>query len=766
MKICLNWLEEYCSWSWSLSELVEKLTMSGTEVEAVHETGFSIDHIVTAKVLSFKQHPNADRLRLCQVDDGQEVRQIVCGASNFKEGDMVPLALPGAVIPASEKFSKPFTIKKSKLRGEVSEGMMCAGSEIGLSDDAEGLLILDSETKVGQSMKDLYLGDTVLELEVTPNRSDLLSYIGVSRELIACGARKRDYAKPQVEPLVKSGSRLIDVQDKQGCPRYTAVEINGVHIGPSPEWMKQRLESIGLRPVNNIVDITNYVLFEYGQPLHAFDADKLADEKIIVRRAKEAEKFEALDHESYELNQEDLTIADSNGVIALAGVMGGLLSSVTDSTTRILLESAQFEPKTVRRTSRRLALISDSSYRFERGVDPQGVDWARERAVELILEIAGGEVVHKSIESSAAVDRLSEIHMDHQRAEALLGYQVSEVRVKEIFEALGLKSLDQGNWAIPSFRVDLSREIDLIEEIARVEGLARVPSRLKIAVSNSSDADRKYDREMLLRYELAGLGYHEISNYSLLSLQEEDQGSAVSLHNPLNSDLGDFRSNLLESALTVIKMNIDKGNQDLHLFEIGSVCLSRGGHFREERHLLLIATGKERLNSWEEEGKLVSHYSLKGILEHLALSFPEIKVPKDFGLVDRSLLKRFNIKQKVYAVELKINHSKGYKQKSFQPLPSYPSVSRDLAFEVERSVRQQDIFRAIEKVNIQELESVKCFDLFQDDSGDKLHASKKSLAYAFIYRSKDKTLTDKDVSKWEDKIVASVLSSTGGKLRS
>lgn len=758
MKIALSWLKEYCDWDWSVEELSERLTMSGTEVIGLEETGLSEEKIITAKVLSFQKHPNADRLRLCQVYDGTETRQIVCGASNFQEGDIVPLALPGAKMPEG------FTIKKSKLRGELSEGMMCSGPELGLSQDDSGLLILDAGIEPGRPLKDLYQNETVLEVEVTPNRPDLLSYLGVARELKALGAGGTAFELPKPEACKGSGAWEAQVKDKKACPRYTAILIEGVKVGPSPEEMQRKLKAIGLRPVNNIVDITNYVLYETGQPLHAFDADKLDGEKIFVRKAAEGEKFSALNDKIYSLKSKDLVIADNKGVIALAGVMGGKESSVTEGTTRVLLESACFDPLLVRETSRRLQLISDSSYRFERGVDPVGVDLARFRAATLIEELAGGKAVGSGVESASFVFKPSVISVRPERVKKVLGFEVKEDRVKQVLSALGIMPVGGTNWEVPSYRGDLVREVDVIEEIARMEDYEEIPSKARAGVSRLGTADASYDRENRIRHFLADIGYHEIQTSSFVRI-EEKQEHTLTVLNPLNEDLTDLRSSLLESALPVIRTNLAREARNLKCFEIGKSYGKRDGKYYEEKHVLIMAVGKESPMYWAEEPRDYDYFSLKGVVEALAREVPGVRIPEEMGLLPPAMVKKAGVKAPVYAAELILEEIKEQTSPLFVPLTVYPPVTRDLAFTVSRTVKQQEVLEAVRGAGVKALESVECFDVFQDDSGEKLDAGKKSLAYTLTYRSTEKTLQEKDVAQWEAKIVASVKERVNGELR-
>ncbi len=765
MKIVLSWLREYCEWDWSVEELVERLTMSGTEVENVEQTGFALDGFVTAKVESFVPHPNADRLRLCQINDGTTIRQVVCGASNFKVGDTVALATPGAVMPAG------FKIKKSKLRGELSEGMMCSSAELGLLEsDAEaetkGILILDETQLAGVDLKDLYDGETVLECEVTPNRSDLLSYRGLSREMEALGATITDFSFPAAHTCVAShGNCSVEVHDSEGCPRYTAAVIEGVSVKPSPSWLQERLTAAGLRPVNNIVDITNYVLLETGQPLHAFDADQLNGSKILVRRAADQEKLLALDGQTYELSISDLVIADEKQPIAIAGVMGGEVSGVSEKTHTVILESARFQPATVRATSRRLGLISDSSYRFERGVDPLAVDLASARAVQLILELAGGSLVGEPLESSPVDNPEVQVAMRLERVERVLGFAMSEQRVAELLGALGCVKVGE-EWAIPSYRLDLRREIDLIEELARFEGLKTVEAAMPAGTSATSKADERYDLECALRSRLTGWGYYEALTDSLVP--EDDNPQAVRLNNPLVVDSAQLRSSLLETLLPSIRKNLGRGNDDLKLFEIGTIFEQHKGRSVEKRRILLVGTGKMAQQHWHLTEEDFGYFHLKGIYESLGKEFEGIQLTRKkeiCGLVPAEQLKAAGIKVAVWFAEWDLTKLKRPATAIFKPLADYPAVKRDLAFTMERSVPAAEVEQAILITGISELQSVVCFDVFQDDSGQKLDAGKKSLAYALTYRSSERTLKDKEVANWDQQVIESVKKETGAVLR-
>ncbi|RYD17994.1 MAG: phenylalanine--tRNA ligase subunit beta, partial [Verrucomicrobiaceae bacterium] len=471
MNVSLNWLATHLDLSGkSIKEIDDLFTFAGVEVEGIVSKGISSEKIVVAQIMEAVQHPNADKLKVTQVDAGEgQLRQIVCGAKNYKVGDKVPCCLPGAELPGG------FTIGETKMRGVESKGMLAAASEIGLPEGEDGLLILPPDSEIGKPVKQLFDCDTLLELEVTPNRPDLLSHRGMGRELATL--LKTPFLPLEIPARDTAPATDVQIDAPEGCPFYTAVRISGVTVKESPAWLKQRLESIGLRPINNIVDVTNYVLHELGQPLHAFDSAKLSG-KIIVRKANEGENFLALDDSKHVLTTDDLLISDESGAaLALAGVMGGAESGVTETTTDILLESAYFVPQGIRRTSRRTALSSDSSYRFERGVDPAGVVTASSLAVKLILETAGGTAEAATQLAGEAPVLVRSVTLDEKKLDQLMGGSISISAAEEILTRLGLTKLADGSWDAPSFRADLQRHIDLVEEIARVHGLDNVPSR-------------------------------------------------------------------------------------------------------------------------------------------------------------------------------------------------------------------------------------------------------------------------------------------------
>ncbi|MFN6016022.1 MAG: phenylalanine--tRNA ligase subunit beta, partial [Verrucomicrobiota bacterium] len=561
MNISLNWLSTHLDLAGkSIREIDDLLTFAGVEVEGIVLKGVSSEKIVVAQIKEAVQHPNADRLKVTQVDAGEgTLRQIVCGAQNYKVGDKVPCALPGAELPGG------FTINETVMRKVESKGMLCAASEIGLPAGEDGLLILPADAEIGRPVKQLFDSDVLLELEVTPNRPDLLSHRGMARELATL-------LKTPLKPLPKGGtggppvsSSSIQIDAPDACPLYSAIRISGVTVKESPAWLKERLESIGLRPINNIVDVTNFVLHELGQPLHAFDAAKIGG-GLVVRHARDGESFTALDESEHSLLADDLVISDTTGAtLALAGVMGGLASGVTQTTTDIVLESAYFTSQGIRRTSRRTALSSDSSYRFERGVDPQGVIPAAALAVKLILETAGGSADAAIQLAGEAPVVTKPVALDAEKLDQLMGGSITLADAEQILTRLGLSKRSDGAWEIPSFRADLQRHIDLVEEIARVHGLANVPSRMLGTFVPASAIDAAYDADMVLRRRLAALGLYECQTIKLISdaqvadalpLRPLQDGDTIRVKLPLSEDHAVMRPSMIPGLVASAVRNV------------------------------------------------------------------------------------------------------------------------------------------------------------------------------------------------------------------
>ncbi|HEV7481126.1 MAG TPA: phenylalanine--tRNA ligase subunit beta, partial [Roseiarcus sp.] len=613
MKFSVNWLREFVELPKSIDELAELLTLAGTEIESIEKRGANFDNVVVAQIKASAQHPNADRLSICQVDDGSgQERQIVCGAKNYKVGDKVPLALPGAVLVGDLK------IKPSKLRGVESQGMLCSPSELGLSSDSDGLLILSPEAKIGDPIASLFPEDTILDVEITPNRGDLLCHFGLAREIAALvGSSRCDDRGRRSAPPLPPKSEGITISAPNACPFYSARKIEKIKVAPSPDWLRARIESVGLRSINNIVDITNFVMLELGQPLHAFDADKLTG-GINVRLATAGEKFLALDGKTYSLGEQDLVFADDARAIGIGGVMGGEDTGVTESTKALLLESAFFEPASVRRTARSLNLPSDASYRFERRVDPGMVLVASNRAAELMREIAAANPAGEIATAGELPSSPPDVSLRYEHCNELIGVPVPAERVEKILKNFGLEKA-QGNgsessWRIPSHRFDLQRDVDLIEEVVRVFGIQNVPGRERSRFTTESEADRGYDFESRLRARLAGRGLAEVRTSKLISRKATEFESAIELRNPLNEDHVALRRSFYPSFLDVLARNVLGGAQRVAIFEVGRVFIPPEG--REERHLGILLWGNSAPPAhWRSNNRVLDYFDLKGVIE-------------------------------------------------------------------------------------------------------------------------------------------------------
>jgi len=828
MKVTLNWLKQYVDFSWSPEELSERLTMLGIEVEGVEKIGGEFDGIVVAQVITRDKHPNADKLSLCRVNDGKGERQIVCGAHNFTAGDKVPLILPGSTLPA-KPGEQPLTIKIGKIRGVESQGMMCSPQELGLPDEVEGLLILREDATVGQPFAE-YLGrssgDVVYDLEITPNRPDLNSVIGIAREISALSGNPLRF--PQIaDPKPASGEKASDLvevrlDDPELCPRYTARIVRGVKIGPSPAWLKSTLEKVGIRSINNVVDVTNFVMLEIGQPLHAFDYHLLAaapNQKrpaIVVRRAAEGEKFRTLDDQERTLTNQMLLIADQTKPVALAGVMGGQNSEIRPSTTDVLIESAYFKPQNIRATSKKLDLRTESSYRFERGGDIEICDWASRRAAQLILETAGGTLADGVVDAYPKPAEPRQISLRHTQTDALLGLEVSVDKQIELLQRLGLEVAIRPGigpatgmrlphstvFRIPSFRVDLKREVDLIEEVVRVFGVDKIPATAPRGVTGANPYDAIHDQLSEARRLLIGLGLFEAQGQTLIS---EAAGrlaapadALVPLANPLSSDMNVLRPSLLPGLLDTLRHNLSHRNNDLALFEIGRVFLinSRQGETkaegptREERRLAIVLTGRKNPLFWSggDREAIFDSFDLKGLIEEFFEQFgirgiaynrrPEsaslflesalIQLGKfqvgEFGQLLPALAKRYDLRDAVLLAELNLDIllARRNPNKSFKTLPSQPSVRRDVAMVVPEATTHEAVLLAVKQSKPANLESVELFDVFR---GRNIPPGQKSVAYAFTYRSAERSLTDAEVNATHEKVIGQLKESLKATVR-
>ncbi|MBA3608757.1 MAG: phenylalanine--tRNA ligase subunit beta, partial [Chthoniobacterales bacterium] len=695
MKFSLSWLSEFVELPNDVAELSDLLTLAGVEIEGIENRGANFDHVVVAQINASAPHPNADRLSVCQVDDGSgQPRQIVCGAKNYKVGDKVPLAQPGAVLPGD------FKIKASKLRGVESQGMLCSGKELGLADDADGLLILSPGARIGAPISELFPNDTILDVEITPNRADLLSHYGLAREIAAL-TQKPLRPLEIVEPPTATGD-AVQISAPDECPFYSARRISNITVGPSPDWLRAKLEAVGLRAINNIVDITNFVMLEIGQPLHAFDADKLAG-AINVRLAQPNEKFLALDGRTYNLGQKNMLIADAARGIAIGGVMGGEDTGVTSTTRNVLLESAYFLPSNIRRTARNLNLPSDASYRFERGVDPGMVLRASERAAQLIREIARGEPANDTITAGTLPAPPAGFALRYARCTELLGVVVAPAEVDRILEGFGVDKLgateEQASWRIPSHRSDLRREVDLIEEVVRVFGINQIPAADRSRFTPVSAADRRYDFEMKLRQRLVARGFSEARTSALVGRQTLGTGfaeTAVELRNPLSEDHVALRPSLLPGLIAALERNLRAGAKCVRLFEIGRVFLPPDGS--EIRRLTLLLCGSASSSTHWRGGatRALDLYDLKGALAaaglgevmfrrleraEFALATEVFFDNEDRGLGGQLVSAQSSASAPVFVAEVDLpnDFEATSSARQFRELQRFPSISRDIA---------------------------------------------------------------------------------------
>jgi len=775
MKLSLNWLREYLpALDRSAEEIAEALTFTGVEVEGVQVHGAGIDKVVVAQIESFQQHPNADRLSVCQVLDGSKTpRQIVCGAKNFRAGDKVPLALPGAVLPDGTK------IKASKLRGVESEGMLCSERELGFSDEASGLMILDPSAPIGVALGDLFPPDTIFDLEITPDRPDLLSYIGLARELSIIfqipGIKVSDpSAAAAAKPISDASQVRIDALE--ACPFAVFHEVRDVTVGPSPDWMRRRLEAAGLRSINNIVDVTNYVMLETGKPIHAYDLSKLAL-PVIVRFARAGEKLLALDGKTYELNQTHLVIADAEKAIGLGGVMGGEDTGVSSGTTTVLVESAYFDPGLIRRTSRGLGLISDASFRFERGVDPKSVLFAAQRAVQLIKEIAGGTASTSVLVAGQEPKNERKVLFRLNRCTEILGSEIPDAKL--ILERIGLEPGDKDHWEIPSYRLDLEREIDLIEEVSRYHGIQKLPGRLQGSPTTSSQIDITHDDAMLLRRKLAGLGLAEA--HTLVFLDEPSLRNSlrplretVQVRNPLAEDQQVLRPSLIPGLLRAAERNFNRGARSVALFELGQIFLAAdlarrseaAAETEESTKLAILLSGENAVPSWNQSSRSYDLFDAKGILETVyGFSLQANRItPNDLaalvcelvsngrtighlGLVRPRQARELGAKGEVIVAEVELPPVVARSLFKLKPLERFPAVTRDIAFVAPRSTHWAEVIATLNSARESLLADVQVFDLFVDPSGQKIPADKKSLACSLTYRASDRTLTQEEVNE-------------------
>jgi phenylalanyl-tRNA synthetase beta chain len=782
MKVPISWLREYVDFDLSARALAEKLTFSGTEVAGVETVGQDYAHVRVAEVLAVEPHPRADRLRLCRVGVGDGERRVVCGASNFTVGDRVVLAEPGAALPNGMKIAPAI------LRGERSEGMLCAEDELGLSRDHSGIMVLDRTLAAGTPLADVVGGpETVLNLEITWNRSDCLSVLGIAREIAALLRLPPRIPDPVVAESDEPVERLaaVEIADPEGCPRYTARVLRGVKLGPSPRWMQRRLELCGMRPINNIVDITNYVMLETGHPLHAFDYELVGGHRIVVRRARAGEAMATLDGVSRPLDVETLVIADADRPVAIAGIMGGAGSEIGGATSTVLLEGATFDPRRIHRTSVRLGLSTESAHRYERGVCAGRVEWVSRRAAELMTRLAGATAAKGVMDRYPGRAPEKRVSCRFARVRQLIGVPIPDDEVVSILSALQLEvvSRDVAGCVVraPDFRSDIEIEADLVEEVARIHGLSEIPAatpRTRV-VDGVSDAPER--AVAACRASLAGLGLTEIMNYSFLAsglLDAFDPASAdsrVVLPNPVSADHGVLRNVLTPQMVETLGRNLARETEDAAFFEMGRVFARAGeGRIVEETRIAVGLMGRagrggmDRVRPVREQEMFLW---VKGVVEALGeathagpLEFRpaaapwldpdwsmdvrvDARVVGRLGLLRAEVRKAWRMLQPVGVAELEAAPflARLFEKRSLKAMPAYPSVARDVAMIVDERITHAETERAIRDAAPAELEDVRLFDVFRNAA---LGAGRKSVAYRLRFRSGERTLTDEEANAY------------------
>ncbi len=773
MKFSVNWLREFVDLPKNPEEIAELLTRAGIETKNIETRGAKIDNVVVSQITASSRHPNADRLTVCEVDDASGTkRQIVCGATNYKVDDKVPLALPGAKLPDGTE------IRKNKLRGVESEGMLCSAIELGLGSDATGLLILSPEAKVGTPISDLFPSDTIIDVEITPNRGDLLSHFGLAREIAALTGKKlKSTPRDAKIPVKKTG---VAISATRECPFFSARKIDNVKVGPSPQWLRAKIESVGIRSINNIVDISNFVMLELGQPTHAFDTDRLKGD-IDVRLARDGEKFLALDGKTYALKREMCVVADQERAVGIGGVMGGEETGVTETTKNVLLEAAYFLPASIRKTARELNLPSDASYRFERGVDPEMVLRASARATELIQEIAGSAPAKEINVAGKLPANPGDVSLTYEKCDRVVGVAIKPKTVDEILEGFGLKKTSAAKitkWKIPSYRRDLQRDVDLIEEVVRAYGANKIPGVERGRYSPSSAADQARDFEWEWRSRLAAAGLNEVRTSKLLPRERfAFSESAIELRNPLSEDAVALRPSILVGLLAVLDRNIRAGAERVAIFEIGRTFIPPKG--KEERHLGVLLWGNvASAPDWRSQtNRRLDLFDLRGALDVVVPklsfrpgNFSDLALPIDIYSGDRMIgfggqlsSAKSNAPGPVFVAELHADLllKPDELTKKFREIEKFPAVTRDIAMIVPEEISYEKILRAIENPKEPLLESVELFDLFTEKVGE----ARKSLAYRLTYRDRSRTLTSEEVNAAHAKIRQRLRSDLNAELR-
>lgn len=802
MKVSLSWLNEYVPITMEVSELADALTMAGLEVEAVEDRYAFLETVVVGKVTEVLPHPNADRLKLCRVDSGSQTATVVCGAPNVAVGMNAPLAHVGTRLPNGA------ILEKTVIRGETSAGMLCSERELELGADGSGLMVLDSDLRPGRCLKEaLNLSDFTLEIGLTPNRPDCLSMIGVAREIAAIqgvALNVPDVSLPDAHGNIDDLSS-VTIEAPDHCPRYAARLLEDVTVAPSPYWLQERLRSVGVRPINNLVDVTNFVMLETGQPLHAFDFDNLAGHRIVVRTAAEGEPFTTLDEKERRLSDQMLMICDGEKPVAVGGVMGGLNSEIEDATTRVLIESACFDPVSIRKTSKALGLSTDASHRFERGVDPDGTLFALDRAAQLMAELGSGRLVSGVIDEDFRSAEPLELSLSVAATNDLLGTDLDRDAMAGLLESVAFQVRPDGDALlhvrVPSFRVDVFRPQDLMEEVARLSGYNRIPVTFPEIPAQGAKVAALRDHRNRVREILCAFGFSETINYSFISAESADRigldaddprRSHVALLNPISEEQSVMRTTLVPGILETAQRNISRQQNNLRLFEVGKVFLPQPEALLplEKEMLVGLWTGARAKAAWHTRETDCDFFDIKGAVQGLALSLgvglPTFTAQPDeacrytraghtarvlidgkmlgiVGEVDPAVVERYNLKQRgfIFELDLELLSQRVPDSKQMAPIPRFPSTSRDITVIVDQEVESSRLMDTVIGFGEPLVEDLYLFDVF---AGDPIPAGKKSISFRIVYRSAERTLEDETVNEIHHRLTQRLITEFGATL--
>jgi phenylalanyl-tRNA synthetase beta chain len=790
MKVSLSWLSDYVTISMGVDRLADALTMAGLEVDAVWDRYETLKTVLVGRIDAVHPHPHADRLQICDVNAGQRMFRVVCGAPNVRPRMLSPLALPGTHMADGS------VIEKGTIRGVVSDGMLCSEAELGLGPDRSGIMALDPSLTVGTPLNSaLKLSDPVLEIDLTPNRPDCLSVMGIAREIAAIEKVPLVYPDIACDPHEGDITEFtsVRIEAPRHCPRYAAQLLTGVSVGPSPPWLQDRLLSVGLRPINNIVDVTNFVLMETGQPLHAFDFDRLEEQRIVVRTARKAEQFVTLDGKSHQLTEDMLMICDGRKPVAIGGVMGGRNSEIVDATHRVLIESAYFNPLSIRKTSKRLKLFTDASHRFERGVDPDGQVRAMNRAAQLMVQVSGARLIAGIIDENPIAWEPVTVNLTVSATNRLLGTRHAGDHISNYLTSIGFQVTARDDEhlevGVPSFRVDVSRGVDLAEEVARLAGYGNILQDFPLIPAQSRHPDRRRELRDAIKALLLGFGYSETINYSFSSRQAADalrlaaadpRRTVVEIRNPLSEEQAVMRSSLLPGLLDTVRRNITRGEKSLKLFESGRIFIANGtGVLPSEIEMLCgVVTGAHPEAAWHSPARSSDFYDAKGAVEALLTALHTTgaaytRMPADqctytcpgrtaeivitdrviglVGEVHPRVLERFDIAQPVFVFEIDTQDLVDHipEEITSHPIPRFPAVTRDITLIIDRSIEAQTVIDAVGAMEEDWIESVSLFDIFE---GPPVPEGKKSISFRIVYRSLEHTLEDEPVNRLHRRI--------------